>query len=175
MFRGTLTSIKRCFPVWTFSETSCIWLFHLDQSLSYNNSHPLETEHPFGKTTMAPHGCDIRKLVNIFSSFSDKKGRATTRQLNLIVDQRLGTTGLESVTLLFQMFPQLDQPNLFISVWEIQCFPSPWWVFLYTQELSKRGLGENIDLRIMQLPAVYQKAKEQVFKIWTTLQPLVSN
>ncbi|KFZ62175.1 Pyroglutamyl-peptidase 1-like, partial [Antrostomus carolinensis] len=42
------------------------------------------------------------------------------------------------------------------------------------QELSKRGLGENIDLHIMQLPVVYQKAKEQVFKIWTTLQPLLT-
>ncbi|KAM8997841.1 pyroglutamyl-peptidase 1-like protein isoform 3-T4 [Ara ararauna] len=41
------------------------------------------------------------------------------------------------------------------------------------KELSKRGLGNNIDLRIMQLPVAYQKAKEQVFKIWTTLQPLV--
>ncbi|NXA36218.1 PGPIL protein, partial [Eudromia elegans] len=26
----------------------------------------------------------------------------------------------------------------------------------------------------MQLPVVYQKAKEQVFKIWTTLQPLLT-
>ncbi|KAF4804179.1 Pyroglutamyl-peptidase 1 [Turdus rufiventris] len=42
------------------------------------------------------------------------------------------------------------------------------------KELSKRGLGENIDLRIMRLPVVYQKAKEQVCKIWTTLQPLVA-
>lgn len=42
------------------------------------------------------------------------------------------------------------------------------------KELSKRGLGKTIDLHIMQLPVVYQKAKEQVFKIWTTLQPLVS-
>ncbi|OWK59372.1 Pyroglutamyl-peptidase 1 [Lonchura striata] len=42
------------------------------------------------------------------------------------------------------------------------------------KELSKRGLGENINLRIMQLPVVYQKAKEQVCKIWTTLQPLVA-
>ncbi|KAM9223819.1 pyroglutamyl-peptidase 1-like protein [Leptosomus discolor] len=42
------------------------------------------------------------------------------------------------------------------------------------KELSKRGLGENIDLRIMQLPVVYQKAKEQVFNIWTTLQPLLT-
>ncbi|KAM9638437.1 pyroglutamyl-peptidase 1-like protein isoform 3-T3 [Morphnus guianensis] len=41
------------------------------------------------------------------------------------------------------------------------------------KELSKRGLGKNIDLHIMQLPVVYQKAKEQVFKIWKTLQPLV--
>ncbi|XP_035410665.1 pyroglutamyl-peptidase 1-like protein isoform X2 [Cygnus atratus] len=40
------------------------------------------------------------------------------------------------------------------------------------KELSKRGLGKTIDLRITQLPVVYQKAKEQVFKIWTTLQPL---
>lgn len=47
--------------------------------------------------------------------------------------------------------------------------------FSLTQELSKRGLGKNIDLRIMQLPVVYQKAKEQVFMIWTTLQPLVSD
>ncbi|XP_009319766.1 PREDICTED: pyroglutamyl-peptidase 1-like isoform X2 [Pygoscelis adeliae] len=42
------------------------------------------------------------------------------------------------------------------------------------KELSKRGLGKNIDLRIMQLPVVYQKAKEQVFMIWTTLQPLLT-
>ncbi|KAM4893485.1 pyroglutamyl-peptidase 1-like protein [Sylvia borin] len=42
------------------------------------------------------------------------------------------------------------------------------------KELSKRGLGENIDLRILQLPVVYQKAKEQVCKIWTTLQPLLT-
>ncbi|KFQ03423.1 Pyroglutamyl-peptidase 1-like, partial [Haliaeetus albicilla] len=42
------------------------------------------------------------------------------------------------------------------------------------QELSKRGLGKNIDLHIMQLPVVYQKAKEQVFKIWKTLQPLLT-
>ncbi|KAI1235212.1 Pyroglutamyl-peptidase 1, partial [Lamprotornis superbus] len=42
------------------------------------------------------------------------------------------------------------------------------------KELSKRGLGENIDLQIMQLPVVYQKAKERVCKIWTTLQPLVA-
>uniref|UniRef100_A0A674GW35 Pyroglutamyl-peptidase I like n=1 Tax=Taeniopygia guttata TaxID=59729 RepID=A0A674GW35_TAEGU len=42
------------------------------------------------------------------------------------------------------------------------------------KELSKRGLGENINLRIMQLPVVYQKAKEQVCKIWTTLQPLLT-
>ncbi|KAJ7402560.1 hypothetical protein BTVI_85260 [Pitangus sulphuratus] len=43
------------------------------------------------------------------------------------------------------------------------------------KELSKRGLGENINLQVMQLPVVYQKAKEQVIKIWTTLQPLVGN
>ncbi|XP_053934008.1 pyroglutamyl-peptidase 1-like protein isoform X1 [Cuculus canorus] len=42
------------------------------------------------------------------------------------------------------------------------------------KELSKRGLGKNINLRIMQLPVVYQKAKEKVFMIWTTLQPWVS-
>ncbi|XP_064525219.1 pyroglutamyl-peptidase 1-like protein [Pseudopipra pipra] len=42
------------------------------------------------------------------------------------------------------------------------------------KELSKRGLGENIDLQVMQLPVVYQKAKEQVIKIWTTLQPLLT-
>ncbi|XP_074693509.1 LOW QUALITY PROTEIN: pyroglutamyl-peptidase 1-like protein [Strix aluco] len=42
------------------------------------------------------------------------------------------------------------------------------------KELSKRGLGKNIDLHIMQLPVVYQKAKEQVFKIWTTLHPLLT-
>ncbi|XP_064373988.1 pyroglutamyl-peptidase 1-like protein isoform X1 [Dromaius novaehollandiae] len=49
---------------------------------------------------------------------------------------------------------------------------SPCWFFI--KELSKQGLGKSIDLRIMQLPAVYQKAKEQVFKIWTTLQPLLT-
>uniref|UniRef100_A0A8C6ZDB1 Pyroglutamyl-peptidase I like n=1 Tax=Nothoprocta perdicaria TaxID=30464 RepID=A0A8C6ZDB1_NOTPE len=43
-----------------------------------------------------------------------------------------------------------------------------------TLELSKQGLGKNIDLHIMQLPVVYQKAKEQVLKIWTTLQPLLA-
>ncbi|XP_069723267.1 pyroglutamyl-peptidase 1-like protein isoform X2 [Phaenicophaeus curvirostris] len=37
--------------------------------------------------------------------------------------------------------------------------------------LSKRGLGKNINLHIMQLPVVYQKAKDKVFMIWTTLQP----
>ncbi|XP_061302686.1 pyroglutamyl-peptidase 1-like protein [Pezoporus flaviventris] len=42
------------------------------------------------------------------------------------------------------------------------------------KELSKRGLGNNTDLRIMQLPVAYRKAKEQVFKIWTTLQPLLT-
>lgn len=41
------------------------------------------------------------------------------------------------------------------------------------KELSKRGLGKNIDLRIMQLPVVYQKAKEQIVRIWTTLHPIV--
>uniref|UniRef100_A0A8C9N0G3 Pyroglutamyl-peptidase I like n=1 Tax=Serinus canaria TaxID=9135 RepID=A0A8C9N0G3_SERCA len=59
------------------------------------------------------------------------------------------------------LFPQNNSPKLFSS-FEIS-FP----------ELSKRGLGENIDLQIMQLPVAYQKAKEQVCKIWTTLQPLV--
>ncbi|OXB72547.1 UNVERIFIED_CONTAM: hypothetical protein H355_006535 [Colinus virginianus] len=42
------------------------------------------------------------------------------------------------------------------------------------KELSKRGLGKNIDLRIMQLPVAYQKAKEQIFRIWTTLRPILS-
>ncbi|TFK13019.1 leucine-rich repeat and WD repeat-containing protein 1 [Platysternon megacephalum] len=41
--------------------------------------------------------------------------------------------------------------------------------------MSKLGLGENIDLHIMQLPVAYQKAKELVCKIWGTLQLLVSD
>ncbi|KAH1184091.1 hypothetical protein KIL84_014707 [Mauremys mutica] len=40
-------------------------------------------------------------------------------------------------------------------------------------EMSKLGLGENIDLHIMQLPVAYQKAKDLICKIWGTLQPLV--
>ncbi|XP_067411717.1 pyroglutamyl-peptidase 1-like protein isoform X2 [Emydura macquarii macquarii] len=40
--------------------------------------------------------------------------------------------------------------------------------------MSKLGLGENVDLHIMQLPVAYQKAKELVCKIWTTLQPLLT-
>ncbi|XP_065415295.1 pyroglutamyl-peptidase 1-like protein isoform X2 [Chrysemys picta bellii] len=42
------------------------------------------------------------------------------------------------------------------------------------KEMSKLGLGENIDLHIMQLPVSYQKAKELVCKIWGTLQPLTN-
>ncbi|XP_024066719.1 pyroglutamyl-peptidase 1-like protein [Terrapene carolina triunguis] len=42
------------------------------------------------------------------------------------------------------------------------------------KETSKLGLGENIDLHIMQLPVAYQKAKELVCKIWGTLQPLLT-
>ncbi|XP_065268563.1 pyroglutamyl-peptidase 1-like protein [Emys orbicularis] len=42
------------------------------------------------------------------------------------------------------------------------------------KEMSKLGLGENIDLHIMQLPVAYQKAKELVCKIWGTLQPLLT-
>ncbi|XP_034640853.1 pyroglutamyl-peptidase 1-like protein isoform X2 [Trachemys scripta elegans] len=42
------------------------------------------------------------------------------------------------------------------------------------KEMSKLGLGENIDLHIMQLPASYQKAKELVCKIWGTPQPLLT-
>nr|XP_032638924.1 pyroglutamyl-peptidase 1-like protein [Chelonoidis abingdonii] len=41
------------------------------------------------------------------------------------------------------------------------------------KEMSKLGLGENIDLHIMQLPVAYQKAKDLICKIWGTLQPLV--
>ncbi|KYO21019.1 pyroglutamyl-peptidase 1-like protein isoform B [Alligator mississippiensis] len=40
------------------------------------------------------------------------------------------------------------------------------------KELSKMGLGSDIDLQIVQLPVSYQKTKELVWKIWTTLQPL---
>ncbi|KAM7152440.1 pyroglutamyl-peptidase 1-like protein [Macrochelys suwanniensis] len=42
------------------------------------------------------------------------------------------------------------------------------------KEMSKLGLGENIDLHIMQLPVAYRKAKELVCKIWGTLQPLLT-
>nr|XP_023958665.1 pyroglutamyl-peptidase 1-like protein [Chrysemys picta bellii] len=42
------------------------------------------------------------------------------------------------------------------------------------KEMSKLGLGENIDLHIMQLPVSYQKAKELVCKIWGTPQPLLT-
>ncbi|XP_015280037.1 PREDICTED: pyroglutamyl-peptidase 1-like protein isoform X2 [Gekko japonicus] len=38
-------------------------------------------------------------------------------------------------------------------------------------ELSKLGLGSEIDLYIAELPAVYQKAKELVCAIWATRQP----
>uniref|UniRef100_A0A8C0J8E6 Pyroglutamyl-peptidase I like n=1 Tax=Chelonoidis abingdonii TaxID=106734 RepID=A0A8C0J8E6_CHEAB len=44
----------------------------------------------------------------------------------------------------------------------------------YVQEMSKLGLGENIDLHIMQLPVAYQKAKDLICKIWGTLQPLLT-
>uniref|UniRef100_A0A452J775 Uncharacterized protein n=1 Tax=Gopherus agassizii TaxID=38772 RepID=A0A452J775_9SAUR len=40
--------------------------------------------------------------------------------------------------------------------------------------MSKLGLGENIDLHIMQLPVAYQKAKDLICKIWGTLQPLLT-
>ncbi|XP_015280039.1 PREDICTED: pyroglutamyl-peptidase 1-like protein isoform X4 [Gekko japonicus] len=39
------------------------------------------------------------------------------------------------------------------------------------KELSKLGLGSEIDLYIAELPAVYQKAKELVCAIWATRQP----
>ncbi|XP_039347718.1 pyroglutamyl-peptidase 1-like protein [Mauremys reevesii] len=42
------------------------------------------------------------------------------------------------------------------------------------KEMSKLGLGENIDLHIMQLPVAYQKAKDLICKIWGTLQPLLT-
>ncbi|XP_014432070.2 pyroglutamyl-peptidase 1-like protein isoform X2 [Pelodiscus sinensis] len=42
------------------------------------------------------------------------------------------------------------------------------------KEMSMLGLGENIDLHIMQLPVAYRKAKELVCKIWGTLQPLLT-
>ncbi|XP_019359565.1 PREDICTED: pyroglutamyl-peptidase 1-like protein isoform X1 [Gavialis gangeticus] len=42
------------------------------------------------------------------------------------------------------------------------------------KELSKMGLGSDIDLQIVQLPVSYQKTKELVWKIWTTLQPLLT-
>nr|XP_021137251.1 pyroglutamyl-peptidase 1-like protein isoform X2 [Columba livia] len=46
--------------------------------------------------------------------------------------------------------------------------------------LIQRGFGPfrqylvNSSWEAVKLPAVYQKAKEQVFKIWTTLQPLLT-
>ncbi|XP_048337729.1 pyroglutamyl-peptidase 1-like protein isoform X2 [Sphaerodactylus townsendi] len=39
------------------------------------------------------------------------------------------------------------------------------------KELSKIGLGSEVDLHIAELPPAYQKAKELVCKIWATRQP----
>ncbi|KAJ6662869.1 hypothetical protein lerEdw1_011073 [Lerista edwardsae] len=39
------------------------------------------------------------------------------------------------------------------------------------KELSKLGLGDEVDLHIMELPVAYQKAKELVCKVWATLRP----
>ncbi|XP_056671607.1 pyroglutamyl-peptidase 1-like protein [Monodelphis domestica] len=38
-------------------------------------------------------------------------------------------------------------------------------------ELSNLGLGKDVMVQILQLPVTYKKAKEQVSKIWETLQP----
>ncbi|XP_062998727.1 pyroglutamyl-peptidase 1-like protein [Elgaria multicarinata webbii] len=40
-----------------------------------------------------------------------------------------------------------------------------------TKELSKLGLGNDVDLHIIELPVVYQKAKEIVCKAWSSFQP----
>ncbi|XP_060611631.2 pyroglutamyl-peptidase 1-like protein isoform X2 [Anolis sagrei] len=39
------------------------------------------------------------------------------------------------------------------------------------KELLKLGLGNDVDLHIIELPVVYQKAKEMVCKAWATLNP----
>ncbi|XP_054858144.1 pyroglutamyl-peptidase 1-like protein [Eublepharis macularius] len=39
------------------------------------------------------------------------------------------------------------------------------------KELSKLGLGSEVNLHIAELPVAYQKAKELVCEIWATLQP----
>ncbi|XP_077173451.1 pyroglutamyl-peptidase 1-like protein [Paroedura picta] len=39
------------------------------------------------------------------------------------------------------------------------------------KEMSKLGLGSEIDLHITELPVVYQKARELVCEMWTTGQP----
>ncbi|KAM9070585.1 pyroglutamyl-peptidase 1-like protein [Sarcophilus harrisii] len=39
------------------------------------------------------------------------------------------------------------------------------------KELFNLGLGKDVAIRILQLPVIYKKTKEQVSKIWETLQP----
>ncbi|XP_063302358.1 pyroglutamyl-peptidase 1-like protein [Pelobates fuscus] len=42
------------------------------------------------------------------------------------------------------------------------------------KELSKLGLGDNIEIRIMEFPVKYSEVKKRVIKIWTELKPMLS-
>ncbi|KAM4678390.1 pyroglutamyl-peptidase 1-like protein [Discoglossus pictus] len=39
------------------------------------------------------------------------------------------------------------------------------------KELSKLGLGENVELQVMEFPVMYSEVKKRVSRIWTDLQP----
>ncbi|XP_053320345.1 pyroglutamyl-peptidase 1-like protein [Spea bombifrons] len=42
------------------------------------------------------------------------------------------------------------------------------------KELSKLGLGERVELRIMELPVKYSEVKKRVIQIWTEMKPQLS-